>query len=113
MEVLRPHEAAVHRDRLVGPAALGQAREGGVAGDLERPRLVLDLAQRAGLGDAEDLGQPLQEAAGLRQREVVPPFSVRRKATVGWAMARWVTTSTIAARSARGPFKKALLAGTL
>jgi hypothetical protein len=52
VEVLRPHEAAVHGDRLVGAAPFGQAREGGVAGDPERPRLVLHSAHRARLGDA-------------------------------------------------------------
>jgi hypothetical protein len=59
VEVVGPHEAAVHRDCLVGPATLGQAREGGVAGDLERARLVLDLAQCAGFCNAQDLGESL------------------------------------------------------
>src|SRR5919112_577547 len=41
VEVIGPDEAAVHRDRLVGPAALRQAGKGRVARDSERSRLVL------------------------------------------------------------------------
>ncbi len=66
VEVLGPDEAAVHRDRLVGPAALRQAWKGGVARDSESPRLVFDLAQRASFGDAEDLRQTLEEIPSLR-----------------------------------------------
>ena len=91
MQVLRPHEAAVHRDRLARPAALGEAGKRGVAGDLERPRLVLDLAQRAGLGDAVDLGEALQEIPGLGQGEVVPARLRQAESHLGWATARWVT----------------------
>src|SRR5829696_2422178 len=55
VQVLRPYEAAVHRDRLVYPAALRQAGKSSVARDTESPRLVLDPAQRARFGDAEHL----------------------------------------------------------
>src|ERR671910_635630 len=72
VEVLGPDEAAVYRDSLVGPAALRQAWKGCVARDFERSRLVLYFAQRACFGDAEDLGQTLEEIPRLRQREVVP-----------------------------------------
>src|SRR5215211_727941 len=65
LEVLGPYEAAVHRDRLVGPVALRQAGEGGIARDAESSRLVLDLAQRASFGDAEDLRQTLQKIPRL------------------------------------------------
>src|SRR5918993_470594 len=71
VEVLGPDEAAVYRDRLVGPAALRQARKGRVARDTERSRLVLHLAQRARFADAQDLGQAFEEIPGLGQREVV------------------------------------------
>src|SRR3712207_625094 len=66
VEVLGLHEAAVHGDRLVGAAPFCEAREGGVAGDLERPRLVPHLAHSPRLRDAVDLGEALQEILGRR-----------------------------------------------
>ncbi len=55
----------------MGAAALGQAREGGVAGYFERPGFVLDPAQSSGLGDALYLGEAFQEVIRGGQREVV------------------------------------------
>jgi hypothetical protein len=67
VEVLRPDKPAVYGDRLVGAAPLGEAREGCVAGDPERSRLVLHFSHRAGLGHTVDLGEPLQKIPGRRQ----------------------------------------------
>ena len=55
----------------MGPTPLGQAGKRSVARDAERPRLVLDLAQRPRLAHAQDLGQTLQEIPRLRKGEVV------------------------------------------
>ena len=71
VEVVSPHPAAVHRDRLAGAAALRHARERRVSTHLEGPRLVTDFPQCAGFGDAVNTGEPLQQAARSGQREVV------------------------------------------
>jgi hypothetical protein len=64
-QILGPHPTIVHRDRLARPASLGNAGQGGVSGDLERAGLVLDRAHRAGLGDAVDLGEALEQIFGV------------------------------------------------
>ena len=71
VEVVGPHEAAVHGDGLVGATALGQAGQGGVAFYLERAGLVFYFPQGAGLGDAHYLGEPFPEVFRAGQREVI------------------------------------------